>query len=230
MNARFTDRLTTIVVTALVVSAGWILFGVWLGFDPRPGGEEEQATAMRVEAEQTPAVTEPFEKRTGAPAREPVQISRPDSAQTATLMIPVLNVSADELVDNFTDERGVSDRLHEAIDIMAPAGASVVAAAPGTIEKLFRSENGGRTVYVRSDDRETIHYYAHLSEYAPGLQEGQKIRRGQRLGTVGSSGIADPKTPHLHFAILRTTPQAEWWEPATALNPYKLLVEQKQRP
>ena len=106
---------------------------------------------------------------------------------------------------------------------MAAAGTPVVAAAPGTVERLFQSDAGGNTIYVRSQDRQTIHYYAHLQDYAPGLREGQSVQRGQRLGSVGSSGNADPAAPHLHFAIMRTTPDAEWWEPATAVNPYPLL-------
>ncbi len=123
----------------------------------------------------------------------------------------------------FSDERGGGTRLHEALDIDAPAGTGVVAAAPGMLERLFESEVGGKTIYVRSDDRATIFYYAHLDAYAPGLKEGQRIRRGERLGTVGSSGNVDPDAPHLHFAIMRTSPGAQWWEPATALNPYPML-------
>ena len=52
---------------------------------------------------------------------------------------------------------------------------------------------------------------------------GSSVRRGQRLGSVGSSGNADPSAPHLHFAILRTAPDAEWWEPASAGEPLSLL-------
>ena len=92
-----------------------------------------------------------------------------------------------------------------------------------TVERLFQSQAGGNTIYVRSNDRRTIHYYAHLDAYAPGLEEGKRVSRGELLGTVGSSGNASPDAPHLHFAILRTTPDAEWWEPATAINPYPLL-------
>jgi murein DD-endopeptidase MepM/ murein hydrolase activator NlpD len=68
-----------------------------------------------------------------------------------------------------------------------------------------------------------LHYYAHLQAYAPGLREGQRVRAGQRLGTVGTTGNADAATPHLHFAVLRTSADAEWWEPGSALNPYRLL-------
>jgi len=107
---------------------------------------------------------------------------------------------------------------------MAPLGTTVRAAGAGKVEKLFRSKAGGNTIYVRTSDGSTIHYYAHLDEYAEGLKEGQRIRRGQRLGTVGSSGNAARDTPHLHFAILQTTADAQWWEPANAINPYSLLA------
>ena len=140
------------------------------------------------------------------------------------MVVPVLNVRPSELTDTFSDSRADGSRLHEAIDIMAPKGTSVVAAGPGEIEKLFESDAGGLTIYVRSPDRRTIHYYAHLDEYAPGLKEGQRVRRGQRLGTVGSSGNASDDAPHLHFAILQTTEEAAWWEPANAVNPYPLLT------
>ena len=50
------------------------------------------------------------------------------------------------------------------------------------------------------------------------------VRRGQQIGTVGFSGNADPSSPHLHFAIMQTTPDAGWWEPAHAVNPYPLLT------
>ena len=63
----------------------------------------------------------------------------------------------------------------------------------------------------------------HRPRGAPGLAEGQQVRAEQVIGTVGATGNADPGAPHLHFAILRTTPDAEWWEPARAINPYPLL-------
>ncbi len=208
MALRFTDRLLTIVITATLTSAAWIVVGS--AYVDLEGDEEEPAPAQPV------------------PVASPTQpsglsASQPSPSQGGQLVVPVLGVSAAELTDAYTDARDGGDRLHEAIDIPAPAGTSVIAAGPGTIERLFHSEPGGNTIYVRSNDRQTIHYYAHLQEYARGLKEGQTVRLGQRLGMVGSSGNADPAAPHLHFAILRTTPEAEWWEPATALNPYPLL-------
>jgi murein DD-endopeptidase MepM/ murein hydrolase activator NlpD len=114
--------------------------------------------------------------------------------------------------------------LHEALDIVAPRGTPVVAAAAGTVEKLFHSDAGGNTLYVRSPDRATIFYYAHLDRYADGLHEGQRVAQGQTLGAVGSTGDASPDAPHLHFEIMQTTPNAKWYESATSINPYPLLT------
>ena len=212
------DRLPTIAVTATLTSAVWIVIGSAYieGFGAEGTKAADERRADAIAAASPPAATE-------APPREAVAVA-PQREETATLIIPVLGVSADRLSDTFSDERGGGSRLHEALDIAAPQGTTVLAAAPGTVEKLFYSNAGGNTIYLRSLDGETIQYYAHLDAYAEGLREGQRIRRGQRLGTVGSSGNASDAAPHLHFALLRTTPDAEWWEPATAINPYPLLT------
>ncbi len=138
-------------------------------------------------------------------------------------VIPVEGVRASQLTDTFKQAREGGLRVHDAIDIMAPRGTPVLAVASGRIEKLFLSKAGGNTIYQRSPDGGTIFYYAHLDAYAPGLAEGQAVRAGQRIGTVGFSGNADPAGPHLHFAVLRTMPKAKWHEPATPVNPYPML-------
>lgn len=139
------------------------------------------------------------------------------------LIIPVTGVRLDELVDTYTQARASGARRHDAIDILAPRGTAVIAAAPGTIEKLLLSKDGGNTVYVRSIDRRRIYYYAHLDSFAPGLDEGMTLRQGNLIGAVGSTGNADPSAPHLHFAVWMTTPERKWWEEAVALNPFPLL-------
>jgi len=98
----------------------------------------------------------------------------------------------------------------------------VLAAADGKIVKLFDSKPGGHTVYQFDPSGTYAYYYAHLDAYAPGLKEGQEVHRGDLLGYVGTSGNADPNTPHLHFAVFQLTPEKEWWK-GTALNPYPLL-------
>ena len=200
MALNLADRLLTIVVTATFTSAVWVVLGT---------------TSLRTtDGDAGPTAGEPSEAPNPAPS-EPAVLA-PPPGEAGELIVPVAGVTAAQLTDTFSDERdGV--RLHEALDIMASRGTRVLAAAPGTVERLFQSDAGGNTIYVRSQDRQTIHYYAHLQDYAPGLSEGQSVQRGQRLGSVGSSGNADPAAPHLHFAIMRTTPDAEWWEPATGI-------------
>ncbi|MBV8688102.1 MAG: M23 family metallopeptidase [Alphaproteobacteria bacterium] len=139
------------------------------------------------------------------------------------LAIPVLGVKAQQLSDTFTQARS-GGRVHDAIDIMAPHGTPVVAAAPGTLEKLFFSKGGGGiTAYVRSPDGKWLFYYAHLQDYAAGLHEGQAIRQGDPIGRVGSTGNANPAGPHLHFAVYQMAPGQKWYD-GTPVNPYPLLA------
>ena len=140
------------------------------------------------------------------------------------LAVPVTNIGPAQLVDTFTQARAGGARVHDAIDIMAPTGTAVVAAAPGTIEKLFFSKGGGGiSAYVRSDDRRWIYYYAHLHDYAPGIREGQRVARGALIGYVGYTGNASPEGPHLHFAVNRMANGEKWYQGAP-VNPYPLLA------
>lgn len=214
------DRLRTIALTAILTSVGWIAFG---------GGFIDSVSNLAVLRRVDPVVTAPPATPAVANASR-TQRNSPKAApstgrpQPAGYILPVTGIRPDQLTDTFTQARGGGSRVHDAIDIMAPRGTPVVAAAGGTIEKLFNSKPGGLTIYIRSPDRRTITYYAHLDAYVEGLGEGQQVRAGQQIGTVGFTGNADPSAPHLHFAIMQTTPDADWWEPATAINPYPLLT------
>ena len=142
------------------------------------------------------------------------------------LAIPVVGVKPEQLVDTYTQARA-NGRVHDATDIMAARGTPVVAAASGTVEKLFFSHGGGGiTAYVRSPDGQWQYYYAHLDSYAPGLHEGQQVKQGDPIGHVGSTGDASPNAPHLHFAINRMAPGQRWWQ-GTPINPYPLLAGKK---
>ncbi len=88
---------------------------------------------------------------------------------------------------------------------------------------IFSHGGGGITAYVRSPDRRWTYYYAHLDAYAPGLREGRSVRRGEAIGTVGSTGNANPAGPHLHFAIHLMAANERWWQ-GRAVNPYPLLA------
>ncbi|ATE66924.1 M23 family metallopeptidase [Rhizorhabdus dicambivorans] len=155
-------------------------------------------------------------------AVSPSQPALPAVARQGALVIPVAGVKAAQLSDTFDDARG-EGRVHDAIDIMAPRGTPVIAAAAGTVEKLFDSRLGGRTIYIRRGGGQWVDYYAHLDSYVPGLAEGQRIAQGQMIGTVGSTGDASPEAPHLHYAINAMAPGESWWQ-GKAVNPYPLLT------
>jgi murein DD-endopeptidase MepM/ murein hydrolase activator NlpD len=155
----------------------------------------------------------------------PVVVAEQVTVAPSGLAIPVTGIKADQLTDTYDAARGAG-RRHDAIDIMAAEGTPVIAAADGTVEKLFNSVRGGTTVYVRSPDQKWQYYYAHLSAYAPGLHEGQQVKRGQVIGRVGHTGDASPDGPHLHFAINSMAAGDGWWK-GTAINPYPLLAGKK---
>ena len=142
------------------------------------------------------------------------------SGDSTELIIPVEGVTASQLHDSWGQSRGNGSRAHHAIDIMAPRGTPVLAAASGTVEKVFDSVNGGHTLYVRTRDGATIHYYAHLDSWR--VEERQPVRQGERIAAVGDSGSAAGGAPHLHFEIKRMRPGEGWWQ-GQNVNPYPLL-------
>jgi murein DD-endopeptidase MepM/ murein hydrolase activator NlpD len=88
---------------------------------------------------------------------------------------------------------------HEGIDLVAPYGTPVRAAAAGTVMFVGRVGGYGNLVDLRHRDG-TVTRYAHLSRFAPGLQPGRFVRVGAPLGNVGSTGFSTG--PHLHFEVL----------------------------
>jgi murein DD-endopeptidase MepM/ murein hydrolase activator NlpD len=137
------------------------------------------------------------------------------------LIIPVAGVRPDELIDTFDDARS-EGRVHDAIDIIAPAETPVLAAADGKILKLFHSDRGGTTIYQLSANQELVFYYAHLSRYADGLVEGSIVKQGEVIAYVGDTGNAGPGNYHLHFSIAVVSDPKRYWE-GTNINPYPLL-------
>lgn len=208
--------------------------------------DEPRSTSQPVRESSAPAAATPALPRSVSPSQAlspdlfgilepaaPVSLSAPTTyAETPAaipgndpallnLLIPVQGMSAALLTDTFSDARS-QGRAHDAIDLMAARGTPVLATNDGEVVKLFLSERGGLTVYQFDPSRRVAYYYAHLDRYADGLAEGAKLRRGDVIGYVGSSGNADPAAPHLHFAIFELGPEKLWWQ-GRAINPYPLL-------
>jgi murein DD-endopeptidase MepM/ murein hydrolase activator NlpD len=206
--------ISTAIVTAILTSAFWIF--------AYNTGALSTADERRVKPAGDVAVVDPA-------SGPPVAIAEGVEVGPAGLAIPVEGIKAKQLTDTFTQARAGGARVHDAIDIMASEGTPVIAASDGTVEKLFYSDGGGgNTIYVRSPDQRWIYYYAHLEAYAPGLAEGQQVRRGQVIGRVGHTGNASAEGPHLHFAINQMKAGEKWWQ-GTPINPYPLLAGKRTR-
>jgi murein DD-endopeptidase MepM/ murein hydrolase activator NlpD len=201
--------LFSAVVTAVLVSAFWIWFYNFVSRAPSEPLIEPAGNVVTVKPPQAP----------------PVAIAQAVEVGPTGLAIPVPGVKPGQLADTF-DQARAQGRRHDAIDIMAAEGTPVIAAADGTIEKLFNSVRGGITIYERSPDQKWVYYYAHLSAYTAGLHEGQQVRRGEVIGRVGHTGDANAAGPHLHFAINQMAPGERWWN-GTPINPYPLLAGKK---
>ena len=104
---------------------------------------------------------------------------------------------------------------HRGIDIAAPAGTEVVAAAAGTVRHAGVAGDSGLTVSVRAGDHDVS--YLHLS--AVSVKEGQAVGAGARLGSVGTTGRRSAEQPHLHFGVRRAGQRHAYLDPLDFLAP-----------
>ena len=236
-SARVQMLLVLVVAIGVTVSAIWFL-------QKRFGYGTKEAAVAPPQVESTPISTEtsspsPAQTSTVPPPStdtDDFSALAPSPAPTASpqvltldpsyvgrlnLAVPVKGVNREQLLDTFKDARS-EGRVHDAIDIPAPAGTPVIAAAEGEIIKLFESDRGGITIYQVSKDKKLIFYYAHLQGYADGLAVGKTVWQGETIGYVGDTGNAGAGNYHLHFSIMITNNPKRYWE-GTNINPYPLL-------
>lgn len=89
-------------------------------------------------------------------------------------------------------------RLHQGLDIFAPRGTPLVAAADGVVTQKYVGALPGISVEI-TGERGVQYFYAHLEDWAKGLELGQEVKMGQVIGYVGNTGNAISTPPHLHF-------------------------------
>ena len=89
-------------------------------------------------------------------------------------------------------------RSHKGTDFAAPKGTKVYATAKGTVKHIAIVRGYGNVIYL-NHGAEIVTLYAHLSKFAKGLKASQKVKKGQLIGYVGSTGLATG--PHLHYEI-----------------------------
>lgn len=94
-------------------------------------------------------------------------------------------------------------RTHKGIDIFAPKGTPVLASTNGWVWSTGYDSLGGHYILIVGA-KWRFHYFAHLASID--ISSGRWITAGERIGSVGDSGNAQGKTPHLHYQINNLIP------------------------
>jgi len=91
------------------------------------------------------------------------------------------------------------NKMHRGTDFAAPLGTPIMASGSGTIKKAGWCGGGGNCVVIKHNSTyQTI--YAHMSKFAKGIRSGVRVKQGQTIGYVGSTGKSTG--PHLHYEVL----------------------------
>jgi murein DD-endopeptidase MepM/ murein hydrolase activator NlpD len=89
-------------------------------------------------------------------------------------------------------------RMHQGLDFAAPTGTPIMAAGDGVVEYAGRKGNYGNYIRIRHpNEYHTV--YAHMSRFASGIRQGARVKQGQTIGYVGSTGMSTG--PHLHYEV-----------------------------
>lgn len=157
--------------------AGW---GSILSAEYQNAGESFVAILFRVEGEDRGYFAPDGSSLRRMFLKSPIQFGRITSGFSRKRFHPILQVN----------------RAHNGVDYAAPTGTPVRAVGDGTIEFSGWSGGGGNVIKVRHNSiYQTA--YKHLSRYANGIRRGVKVKQGQVIGYVGSTGLST--APHLHF-------------------------------
>ncbi|MDC6465190.1 peptidoglycan DD-metalloendopeptidase family protein [Pelagibacteraceae bacterium] len=90
-------------------------------------------------------------------------------------------------------------KLHTGTDFAAPSGTPIMASGSGTITRAKWCGGGGNCIKIKHNSTyETV--YAHMKNFAKGMKVGKKVRQGQIIGYVGSTGMSTG--PHLHYEVI----------------------------
>lgn len=114
--------------------------------------------------------------------RTPVEFSRISSRFSTGRKHPILN----------------KIRAHKGVDYAASTGTPIKSTANGKIIHIGKKGGYGNTIIVQHGTRYST-LYAHMSKYRGGLKNGSRVRQGQTIGYIGSSGLATG--PHLHYEL-----------------------------
>ena len=138
------------------------------------------------------------------------------------ILVPVLGADMSKVYDTFNDPRDGGERVHRAIDILAPRGTPILSADDGRILRMSTNALGGISMYTVDPQNRIVYYYAHMDHYNDAMSPGREIVKGDTLGYVGTTGNAPKNTPHLHFQVMRWPADGKYWN-GDPIDPFELL-------
>ena len=136
-------------------------------------------------------------------------------SDAASLTFPVEGAGPEDIWSFFGDPRDGGARLHHGVDIFAPRGTPLLATGDSTVIRVGTRDRGGNVVVLRDDVRDLLIYYAHLEEQL--VRQGERVRAGEVVGTMGNTGNAITTPPHLHIGIY----EGGWRRP---IDPWNYFV------
>jgi len=142
-----------------------------------------------------------------------VQVKEQDKGKkkNAPTMLPIEKASIKKIAQDFG---GPGEGEHPGVDFAAKLGTPIVATASGVVKKAGEKGEYGNLVLIAHDDHFAT-LYAHMDKIK--VKDGQKVKAGQVIGTVGNTGKSS--APHLHYEV---------WYDGDKVNPMKLIQKQKQ--
>ena len=91
------------------------------------------------------------------------------------------------------------NKLHKGTDFAAPKGTPIMASGDGKVTRARWCGGGGNCVKIKHNSTYST-VYAHMSKFARGIKEGVRVKQGQIIGYVGSTGMSTG--PHLHYEVI----------------------------
>ena len=145
------------------------------------------------------------------------------------IVIPVKNATSKDWNHNtFWYEPWGSSVVHKGIDIFGNKGTPALSSTKGVVVFTGSLKKGGNVVAVLGP-KWRIHYYAHLESISVGV--GTILGSGSEIGTLGDSGNAKGKPPHIHYSIVSLIPlpwlvtgETQGWKKMFFLNPHEKLI------
>ena len=151
----------------------------------------EALEAIATQPTMTEGTAQPVQPSTQPAQKQPLKTAAPVDGQTL----------AEYAMDCLSYNETTRDwRVHNGVDIAAQEGTQVLAAAEGTVTRVYEDEILGYTVEIRHEGGYTTRY-ASLAEDVS-VQEGDTVKLGQVIGCVGSTALVETVLgPHVHFSV-----------------------------